>query len=214
MTGVVAVVSGPQPPRLAERRKPYRGEERRAAILRALEDLLQQRSLEDIGVADISEAAGVKRNTFYFYFANKSVAVAALLSELFGEMFAGAIPFIEHDRDPADSVRIAIDNTVAAWAQHHLLYHAVLDASHSDSAVRKFWNEWLAQFIDPIAAAIDAERKAGRATAGPDAVTLATALINMNVMLLDGVGRGGFSAADRESARETLFHVWFRAIYG
>lgn len=208
------MVPEPQPPRLAERRKPYRGEERRAAILRALEDLLQERSLDEIGVADISEAAGVKRNTFYFYFANKSAAVAALLSELFGEMFAGAIPFIEHDRDPEDSVRIAIDNTVASWEKHHLLYRAVLDASHSDGSVREFWNEWLAQFIDPVAATIDAERKAGRAAPGPDAVTLATALTNMNVMLLDGVGRGGFTAADAGSARETLFHVWFRAIYG
>ncbi|WP_176562203.1 TetR/AcrR family transcriptional regulator [Mycolicibacterium palauense] len=213
MTGVLAVTSRPQPPRVAERRKPYRGEERRAAILRALEDLLQQRSLEEIGVADISEAAGVKRNTFYFYFANKAVAVAALLSELFGEMFAGAIPFVEHDSDPADSVRIAIDNTVAAWHKHHLLYHAVLDASHSDAAVREFWNKWLSQFIEPVAATIDSERKAGRARPGPNSLSLASALISMNVTFLDSVGRSGFTAEAAEEARQTLFHVWFSALY-
>lgn len=208
------MVSEPQPPRVAERRKPYRGEERRAAILSALEDLLQQRSLDEIGVADVSEAAGVKRNTFYFYFANKAVAVAALLTELFGEMFAGARPFLEHRRDPEDNVRIAIDNTVASWEKHFLLYRAVVDASHTDAAVREFWNDWLAQFIDPVAAAIETERADGRAVSGPDAITLATALTNMNVMFLDRIGRQGFTSADAELARETLFHVWFRSIYG
>jgi AcrR family transcriptional regulator len=213
MPGLRRVVSQPQPPRLAERRKPYRGEARRAAILRALEDLLQERSLDQISVADISEAAGVKRNTFYFYFANKSVAVAALLSELFSEMFAGAIPFIEHDQDRERSVRLAIDNTVASWEKHHLLFRAVLDASHSDNKVREFWNEWLARFVDPVAATIDAERSEGRAAPGPDAITLATALTQMNVQLLDRFGRTGFTAEDTELARETLFHIWFRAIY-
>ncbi|CAJ1581924.1 TetR/AcrR family transcriptional regulator [[Mycobacterium] wendilense] len=208
------MTADPQTPQLADRRGPYRGETRRAEILAGLADLLQQRRFDEISVADISAAAGVKRNTFYFYFANKSVAVAALLSDLFAEMIAGAEPFITHVGEPRENVQGGIDNVVASWQRNTNLYMAILDARHSDPAVQQFWDDWLAQFVGPIAEAITVEREAGRARPGPDATTLTVTLIGTNVSLLDRIGRSGFTPELAAAAREALFHIWYHAIYG
>ncbi len=208
------MTADPQAPQLADRRGPYRGETRRAEILAGLADLLEQRRFDEINVADISAAAGVKRNTFYFYFPNKSVAVAALLSDLFTEMFAGTAPFIAHAGDPHDNVKAGIDNVVESWQRHTNLYMAILDARHTDAAVQQFWDDWLAQFVGPIAEAIEVERDAGRARPGPDATTLTVTLIGMNVSLLDRIGRSGFTPESSEGARQSLFHIWYHAIYG
>ena len=65
---------------------PKSGDERRTALLTALEDLLESRPLAQIGVADISRAAGVTRSAFYFYFPSKAAAVAALLADFHEQM--------------------------------------------------------------------------------------------------------------------------------
>ena len=58
-----------------------RGDQRRAALLESLDQLLQDEdsSLDSINIADISRRAGVTRSAFYFYFDNKAAAVAALM---------------------------------------------------------------------------------------------------------------------------------------
>ena len=48
----------------------------------------QESSLESINIADIARRAGVTRSAFYFYFESKAAAVAALMEELYDEIFA------------------------------------------------------------------------------------------------------------------------------
>ena len=48
------------------RRPPARGDQRRSALLRSLDEHLQESSLESINIADISRRAGVTRSAFYF----------------------------------------------------------------------------------------------------------------------------------------------------
>ena len=67
-----------------------KGDQRRAALLESLDELLHGGNLESISIADISRRAGVTRSAFYFYFENKAVAVAALMEEMYAESFAAA----------------------------------------------------------------------------------------------------------------------------
>jgi AcrR family transcriptional regulator len=69
--------------RMVDRRSVNRGDQRRAALLRAFDELLREQSLDDVKVADISSRAGVTRSAFYFYFENKAVAVLALMADLY-----------------------------------------------------------------------------------------------------------------------------------
>src|SRR5689334_14926815 len=72
-------------PETLDRRTPHHGDRRRAALLEALDELLQENDLEHIAIADISARAGVTRSAFYFYFENKAACVAALGAEMYQE---------------------------------------------------------------------------------------------------------------------------------
>ena len=44
-----------------------RGDRRREAILAALDERLRTTALDDISVADLTDAAGITRSAFYFF---------------------------------------------------------------------------------------------------------------------------------------------------
>ena len=58
--------------RLFDRRPAARGDRRREDLLEALETQLRTRSLTEVSVAELTEAAGVTRSAFYFYFDSKA----------------------------------------------------------------------------------------------------------------------------------------------
>jgi AcrR family transcriptional regulator len=63
----------------------------RQEILDALGRLLQESTLDELRIAQILKAAKVSRGTFYFYYASKEDAFAALLDQL----YARAVPAFE-----------------------------------------------------------------------------------------------------------------------
>ena len=81
-------VSGVTRSTTGTRRPPQKGDQRRSALLQSLDHHLQEGSFDSINIADISRRAGVTRSAFYFYFENKAAAVAALMEELYDEVFA------------------------------------------------------------------------------------------------------------------------------
>src|SRR5699024_7522324 len=62
------------------RRRVPRGEIQRQSILDALERLLGEIPVMEISVKDITEAAGIKRPNFYFYFESKDEVLSELVS--------------------------------------------------------------------------------------------------------------------------------------
>jgi AcrR family transcriptional regulator len=78
-------------------------------ILQAIGRLLITNSLEEISVATIAEAAETSRATFYFYFASKEDAFAAL----FGQIAEPFVHLIEQRVNAADPT--ALGNTVLDW---------------------------------------------------------------------------------------------------
>ncbi|MBB1058686.1 TetR/AcrR family transcriptional regulator, partial [Dietzia sp. B19] len=48
-----------------------RGDRRREALLAELDRQLRTTKLDDISVADLTDAAGITRSAFYFYFDSK-----------------------------------------------------------------------------------------------------------------------------------------------
>lgn len=199
-------------PRLPSRRPPARGEQRRAALLSALEEQLRARPLAEVSVGSIAEAAGLGRSAFYFYFPTKEAAVAELLSELFDEMLGGAGDFLGHVGEPRDAVRSGLARVLAAWEEHRLLMRAMLDARDRDPAVRELWDRWLERFVEPLAVIV-AEQRGGAATPGPDVRELVRALIAMNERLMERYVRGPADDTDATMLCDTLAHVWLASIY-
>lgn len=194
-----------------DRRPPGRGDQRREALLRALDDHLQDSSLDSITIADIARRAGVTRSAFYFYFESKATAVAALVEQMYDDAVAAAA-HLSAAGPPAANIEATIRGLFAAWERHQHVFVAMLDARAGSAAVRELWESDRQSFVPVVAAMVDAERAAGRAPAGPSSEVLAATLLELNDRMLERLARG--SDLPREQHVAVVVHVWLSSIYG
>jgi AcrR family transcriptional regulator len=148
-----------------------------AQILEAAERLLATKSLQELSVGDINEAAGVSRTTFYFYFSSKFAVVSALLDSRLDEIYQGVRPWIESEGEASvEFLRSTLVTTTHTWLRHGPLMRAVLENLPSDQDLREQWYTILDRFISEFAKHIDGLRAGGYYPPGMDSVTLATGL--------------------------------------
>lgn len=192
-----------------------RGDQRRAALLEALDHALRDAGadarLEDINVADLTRRAGVTRSAFYFYFANKADAVAALMDQMEDDAWDAA-GLLGGDGAMRDRLATAVRSVVEGWQRHTHVHRAMLEARATSAAVRERWEQRLASFAAVVAAVVESEREAGRAPAGPPAGALATALLDLNDRTLERLVRAGGGSGAQHI--EAVVHLWTTAIYG
>ncbi|GAA0615930.1 TetR/AcrR family transcriptional regulator [Sporichthya brevicatena] len=198
-------------PRASERRRPTAADDKRRAILAAVEELLQERPLQDISVSDIAAKAGVGRSGFYFYFASKGAAVSALLGEVFDLIVSGAdalLGELRSSRAPADVVRSVLEWTWRSWQSHQVLILAMLDARGLDAGVREQWDAWNDRFAVPVVAAILAgeTKRAGRTEAEVHEIVLA--LIGANERAFERLSRSGANSAQIDRTLTALTTLW------
>jgi AcrR family transcriptional regulator len=200
------------PPEVAA---PTRGGLRRQAILDGVEALLRDRKIAELSVEDVTEAAGITRSGFYFYFESKYAALGALLGGVAEEMSEAAAPFLlGSDEDPATYVPRTLADVNAAWDRHEHLLVAMLDASGSDPGARELWEAWMERWIAMTAERIEVERARGRAPDGPPARALAGVLLRMNERACYAASRGGASARETDEMVQALAAVWLAAVWG
>ena len=195
-----------------DRRSPRRGDQRRTALLQALDLMLKTSELDTVNVGDISREAGVTRSAFYFYFENKAAAVGALVAEMYDDIVVASGPLISQDGEPVDRIRSTIRGIFEVWEHHQHLYRAMLEARQTNRTVRDLWDADRESFVGPVASMIDAERLAGRAMSGPDSRALASVLLELNDRALERLARGGLISRDQHC--DVLVAIWLRTIYG
>jgi len=88
-------------------------ERRRADILAAAERLFGQRSYHDVSIADVIDAAGISRGTFYLYFDSKDSLFLELIEQFVKAIIAVVEVVDPKGEDPtreiADNVRRIVD---------------------------------------------------------------------------------------------------------
>jgi AcrR family transcriptional regulator len=174
--------------------------------------LLHETDLASITIAEIAARAGVTRSAFYFYFENKAACLAALGAEVYMAGIAAASHLADDSLPPARRIERLVEDLIATVREHHYLYRAWLEARRHSVAIREMWDGYLESFVVPVARHIDAERAAGRAPAGPHSRTLATALLELNDRMLEGIGPRD-TVGDRRRA-DAMATIWLRSIYG
>jgi TetR/AcrR family transcriptional regulator, ethionamide resistance regulator len=189
-----------------------KGDERRTALLAALDHHLQESSLDDINIADISRRAGVTRSAFYFYFENKAAAVAALMDEMYDEGWDAA-DLLDGDEAMQERVSTAIRAIFHGWGARTHIYRAMLEARATSPAVREQWDVFQGSFVTVVAALIEGERAAGAAPSGPNAESIATALLDLNDSTLERLVRAA-DGFDWDGHVEAVVHIWLTSIYG
>jgi TetR/AcrR family transcriptional regulator, ethionamide resistance regulator len=191
------------------------GDDREAAILRTLEDMLEHRPFTDISVDDLAKGAGLSRPTFYFYFASKDDVLVRLFAR------AIAASGSEH-RQPSDTVT---EHPQRAWHDgifaffdslraHRTVVLAGVAAMATNAELRQMWSTYMTGWIDYTAALITKERERGAAPDSIPARDLATALNLMNERVLLASQGSQKPTLPEDAAMTALAHVWIASIYG
>jgi AcrR family transcriptional regulator len=148
------------------------------AILAATEQLLRERRLSELSVADIIEAAGISRTSFYAYFTSKTAVVAEALRRATDQVVVAVEPFLtEAQADPEAAIRASLQRWVEVCTVHGGLMRTVSEEWPHDDVLRALWSEILAGFAVGTASVIRAARRRRQAPPGADADALAACLM-------------------------------------
>lgn len=195
-----------------DRRQPQRSDQRRTAILEALDEHLRQTGFDALNIAEVARAAGVGRSAFYFYFENKAAAVAALLEPMHDALLAANTILANTTEPPRSRVRDTLEAVVRTAEDHRYLFQAMWEARGANGAVRDMWDAARESFVPTVAAVIAADRAAGRAPNGADPRVLASLLMELNDRLVERIIVGG--PLTRRQLLEGAEAMWMGTIYG
>jgi TetR/AcrR family transcriptional regulator, ethionamide resistance regulator len=162
----------PDPPRRGRRPRTH------AAVLEATAELLQTTALADLSVAQILDAAGVGRTSFYEHFSSKDDVVVKLMQSLSEEVAEELTPMLERGRrSPDEAFRLGLANLVGVASRYAPLVVAVSEEWPAISELKEIWFGMLGDFTVRLARMIESERAAGVAPEGADARALAASLV-------------------------------------
>jgi AcrR family transcriptional regulator len=186
------------------------------AILDATERLLRERPLRRLSVADIIEAAGVSRTSFYAYFASKTAVIAECLREVMDQVMVAVRPFhAQSDGDAEAAIRLSLRQWVEVCRTHGALLRTVSEEWPHDAEIRALWFETLETLTAGTARVLRSARQTGQAPAGADPRALAACLMwgyerVLHVALVgDAVG-----LPDLDAIVEPLAQMMVGGLYG
>jgi AcrR family transcriptional regulator len=193
-----------------------KGDERRDAILAALENLLAEKPFNEVQIAEIARRAGVTRPGFYFYFPTKAAAVGALLSAVTDELVEAASAWYDGEGDPEARLRAGLHESVLVWREHAALFTGMLDAIGTDRDAATLWQELFDGFRDRVGECVETD--AGellRAAGAPSISHVATALTAMAFAMMERDVRT-YLRNDRgqPDTEDALVFAYLRLIYG
>jgi AcrR family transcriptional regulator len=195
--------------------RPSRGDERRSQLLDALVELLSARPLADVGIADITRAAGITRSAFYFYFPTKAAAVAALFADYRDDMLqAGAAWYEGHGGTPLQRIQSTVEASIQLWRGQASLLVAMLDGIATDPEAREIWESWTQGFIDQIATRIINDRNDLLTHSTSDPRALATILMGATLYGMERDVRAIVAGqSPSPSMADALIELWYRTLY-
>jgi TetR/AcrR family transcriptional regulator, ethionamide resistance regulator len=162
----------PDPPRRGRRPRTY------GAVLEATAELLETTALADLSVAQILDAAGVGRTSFYEHFGSKDDVVVKLMQSLSEEVAEELTPMLERGRrSPDEAFGLGLANLVGVASRYAPLVVAVSEEWPAIPELKEIWFGMLGDFTVRLARMIESERAAGAAPDGADARALAASLV-------------------------------------
>lgn len=149
-----------------------------AAVLAATEQLLHERPLNQLSVADIIQAAGVSRTSFYAHFNSKTAVIAECLRRVMDQVTVAVEPFHSQAGDDAETaIRISLQQWVEVCKVHGALLRAVSEEWPHDEPLRELWFAMIDAVTVGTTKVIRGARRAGQAPGGADPPALAACLM-------------------------------------
>lgn len=186
-----------------------------AAVLAATEQLLRQRPLHELSVADIIAAADISRTSFYAHFGSKTAVIAEALRRTMDQVTVAVEPF--HSRaagDPETAIRLSLTRWVQVASDHGALLRAVSEEWPHDAELRALWFELMETITAGTAAILRQARRSGEAPAGADPRRLAGCLMwGFERVLHVAMVGGALGLADPAAIVEPLSQMMLGTLY-
>ena len=182
-----------------------------AEILAATRRLLiDGATFTELGIQQISAAAGVARSTFYAHFRDKTELLIRLATTTVDLSFGIASAW--EPTDGVDGLAATFVEVVKVYREHTAVLQAVAEVATYDAAVREFWRQVLGRFTERVIEVLHQEREAGRTPSDVD-VTHATRVIVIGGerAIFDHVTATD-PGQDAAFARE-LAEIWWHGVY-
>ncbi|MDE8649299.1 TetR/AcrR family transcriptional regulator [Rhodococcus qingshengii] len=197
-------------------RRNLKGDMREQSILEGAYEILRSEPLRNVSIDDLAKRAGLSRSSFYFYFESKWQVLSALLSSVTADVFTASVMIFERPPgiSPEAAIEYAVSQVIVVWEKHGHIFREVGDAAAAEPSLQAQWDKILGRFVDAAAAAIERDRAAGVAIAGPPARSLAAALIWMGERNLGLMSMRSENAIRTEEMVETVTTVWLRSVFG
>lgn len=150
----------------------------RQEILDVLGRLLRESTLDDLRIAQILKAAKVSRGTFYFYYASKEDAFAALLDQV----YARAVPAFEAMlAEPASNRAPHLREGIAAWLNFGdgdaAVFRTAIEEWPRHAGIREIHLGAQRRLSAAVTHLLEEENKNVTSSLGVPAATLGSALI-------------------------------------
>ena len=191
-----------------------KGDRARARLLDAVARALVADGYGRMSIAAGARDAGLPRSGFYFYFASRGEAVAAVTRGLFEDFAEVATPWYDHEVGRhRETFSAAMAATVALWRSRPALLLGLVQAAATDDVARSIWDDWVGSFVARAVPTIQRTMTAS-APPGVTAEGLACRLVGLTFAAMqDDVAA---LVAGREvsgSVAEELAFVWLRTLY-
>ena len=150
----------------------------RQEILDVLGRLLRESTLDDLRIAQILKAAKVSRGTFYFYYASKEDAFAALLDQV----YARAVPafealFADPARHRAPELRAGIAEWLNFGEGDAAVFRTAIEEWPRHAGIREIHLGAQRRLSGAVTKLLEDERRSVSASLGVPAATLGSALV-------------------------------------
>ena len=144
----------------------------------ATERLLRERALNQLNVADIIDAAGVSRTSFYAYFPSKTAVIAECLRQVMDQVMVAVRPFhSQAGGDTETAIRLSLRRWVEVCKTHGALLRTVSAEWPHDEELCALWFQMLEAVTAGTAKVVRGARAGGQAPAGADERALAACLM-------------------------------------
>lgn len=106
-------------------------------LANALEELLQEKNLDDITIQEITERAMVSKNTFYNNFLDKNELVMFMFERYSDSIYEKILPIIESDKDKSTRFMEGLEVVVHFFYTNPARFQKMVQNDHSKTM---FWN--------------------------------------------------------------------------
>ena len=145
-------------------------------LLQRARTVFEQRGYGAASVADIVNAAGVARGTFYVHFKSKREILIALMRAVREELVAGQMRPLTGSRTVAEAVRHGIEQYLKAYRTSARMISIIEVTASSDRVVRTAWLETRDALLANTVHALDRLQELGLARFEGSTRTVALAL--------------------------------------